>query len=69
MPAPHKTRPAETTGGIGATATIIVAALGASKTAIAVIGAVAGALPAAVTFLVAHGGIAGLWRSLIHGRS
>lgn len=61
-------RPAETAGAAGGVATILAAALGANTTTVAVIGAVAGALPGAVTWLVGHGGIRGVARAIWSGR-
>lgn len=63
-----KTRPAETTGGIFGAATLIAAALGASIEVVAAVGAAAGLLPAVVTYLVTHGGIRGVLRSIWRGR-
>lgn len=67
MPAPHKVRPAETAGAAAGTGGVIASI--ASHNWLALGLAAIGYIPAAVTFLVSHGGIAGLWRSLVHGRS
>lgn len=60
-------RPAEKAGagGVGVLAT--AAALGAGRTVVLVLGLVAGALPACVTYLLVHGGIRGVVRSLWRG--
>lgn len=63
-----RSRPAETTGTLGAIATGIIALAGGSVELVAVVGIAAGALPAAVTFLVTHGGIRGVARALWRGR-
>lgn len=60
-------RPAEKTGAGGAGATLLVVALGGSARLVGVVGAVAALLPAAVTFLLVHGGLRGIWRSLMGG--
>lgn len=64
-----RTRPAETTGGLAAVATALAAVFGADATVIAVVGTLAGTLPAVVTWLVTHGGLAGLWRVVVRGRA
>lgn len=72
MPAIHKrakARPAEATGGAGASITALAFALGASTGVVAALGILAGMLPAAVTLLVANGGLVGVWRRLLHGDS
>lgn len=61
------TRPAELTGLAGSVALIIAGLAGVKDpTALVAIGAVVGAIPAAVTLIVASGGIRGavlrLWR-------
>lgn len=63
-----RSRPAETTGGLGALATAIAVALGASTAVVAAAGIAAGLLPAAVTLLVVHGGVRGVLRALWRGR-
>ncbi|WP_210492278.1 hypothetical protein [Patulibacter sp. SYSU D01012] len=60
-------RPAETSGVGGGVATILAYVLGASPEVIAALGVIAGALPAVVTWLVAHGGIRGTLRALWRG--
>lgn len=71
MPSP-RSRPAETTGGIGAVATAIVALAGASPEVVGIVGTLAGLLPAVVTLLVTllvtHGGIRGVARAIWGGR-
>lgn len=62
-------RPAETTGGLAGLATAVAALLGASVETVAIVGTVAGLLPAAVTLLVAHGGVRGVLRGLWAGRA
>lgn len=62
-------RPAETTGGLAGLATALAALLGADTLTVAVVGTAAGLLPAAVTLLVAHGGIRGVLRALWRGRA
>ena len=64
-----KSRPAETTGGLAGVACALAALLGADETTIAVVGTLAGLLPAAVTLLVAYGGVRGVLRALWRGRS
>lgn len=60
-------RPAETTGGLVGLATAITALLGGSVELVAVIGTVAGLVPAVVTYLVLHGGLLGVWRTVWRG--
>lgn len=62
-----RSRPAETVGTLGAIATGVAALAGGSVELVAVVGVVAGALPAAVTFLVSNGGIRGVARALWRG--
>lgn len=61
-------RPAETTGGIAAAATAVAALLGGSTELVAVIGTLAGLLPALVTAVVANGGVRGVIRVIWRGR-
>lgn len=60
-------RPAETTAAGGGAIAVIAAALGADAQQVAAIAAVGGLLPAAVTWLVEHGGIRGLARRVWGG--
>jgi hypothetical protein len=61
-------RPAEAAGaGAGGLAAILIATLGLSAGAAAAVAAVAGIVPAAVTWLVHHGGLRGAIRSLWRG--
>lgn len=64
-----RTRPAETAGGLVGVATAIVALAGGSLELVAVVGTAAGLVPSVVTFLVDHGGIRGVLRSLWAGRA
>ena len=61
-------RPAETTTGVGAIALLIALLLGLDSETAAVIGVALGLVPAAVTTLVANGGIRGALRKLYRGR-
>lgn len=63
----HKARPAETAGALAGTGGVVAAI--ASHNWLAVGLACAGYVPAAATFLVAHGGVRGVVRSLWRGRS
>lgn len=65
---PIRTRPAETTGVTAGLATAVAALAGASTTTVAIVGTIAGLLPAAVTLLVSNGGIRGVMRALWRGR-
>lgn len=61
-----KSRPAETAGGAAGLAGVVAGLLsGEWQVAVA---ALAGLLPAVVTFVVANGGLAGVWDLIIHGR-
>jgi hypothetical protein len=62
-----KARPAEATGGVGASITALALALGASGGVVAALGILSGLLPAAVTLLVANGGLKGAWKRLLNG--
>jgi predicted lipid-binding transport protein (Tim44 family) len=61
-----RARPAEATGVGGGLVAVVAALVGAPVEVVAVIAGIAGFLPAAVTWLVSHGGIRGtlsaLWR-------
>lgn len=60
-----RSRPAEATGGVGGLAGVVAGLLsGDWKVAVA---AVAGFLPAAVTYLKANHGLKGVWRSIWNG--
>jgi hypothetical protein len=61
-----KARPAESVAGISGIGGLIAAIVSDNELA-AVLSAVVGFLPAVVTYLVAHGGIRGLLRSLWSG--
>lgn len=67
MPSP-RSRPAETAGGLGAVATAIALAVGLSTEWVGAIGITAGLVPAAVTYLVNHGGVRGVAASIWRGR-
>jgi hypothetical protein len=62
-----RSRPAEATGGLAAVITAIVALAGGSTEVVAIVGTLAGMLPSAVTLLVTHGGLRGVWRRLMNG--
>ena len=63
-------RPAESTAGVGSIALLIAVLLGVDDpNTVAVMGAVVGLIPAAVTLLVSGGGIRGVFTSLWRGRS
>jgi hypothetical protein len=62
-----KARPAETTAGTGGIVTIAAAALGADATTITVLGAASAFAPAAVSWLVDHGGLRGVYRRVVYG--
>ena len=62
-------RPAETTAGAGGLAAALAIIFGTSApTWVPVVVFVVGVLPAVVTYLHDHGGIAGIVDSLLHGR-
>jgi Na+(H+)/acetate symporter ActP len=61
-----KARPAESVAGVGGLGGLI-AALVADNQLAAILSAVVGFLPAVVTYLVAHGGIRGVLRTLWGG--
>jgi prepilin-type N-terminal cleavage/methylation domain-containing protein len=64
-----KGRPAESTAGVGSIGLLIAVVLGVDDpNLIAVLGAAVGLLPAAVTLLVAGGGIRGVLSSLWRGK-
>lgn len=60
-----KTRPAETAGVVAGTGGIVAAVIAHQWAAIAV--ACAGYVPAAVTFIVAHGGVRGVLQTIWKG--
>lgn len=65
-----KGRPAESTAGVGAVALLIAYVLGVNDPQIvACLGAVLGLVPAAVTLLVANGGVRGVLRTVWRGKS
>lgn len=62
--------PAESAGGAGAVALLIAYLLGVDDPeALVALGAALGLIPAAVTLLVANGGVRGVARLLWRGRS
>jgi hypothetical protein len=69
MPRPKKPtgRPAETAGAVVGTGGIVASIATHNWLALGV--ACAGYVPAAVTYLVAHGGVRGVFRSIWGGRS
>lgn len=62
-------RPAETGGGLGAAATFTAYALGFSVETVAAVGVIAGLIPAAVSFVVDNGGVRGVLKLVLDGRS
>lgn len=64
-----KRRPAETTGGLVGVVTALAALLGADTQTVAILGTVAGLIPALVTLLVNNGGLRGVGRLLLRGRA
>lgn len=65
-------RPAETASGltgVGALTLLIEQAATGHVPAVGIVGSAAGFIAAAVTFLVDHGGIVGMLRLLVHGRT
>jgi hypothetical protein len=62
-----KARPAETAGAVAGTGGILAALTAHNSLALAV--ACVGYIPAAVTFLVTHGGVRGVLSSLWKGRT
>jgi hypothetical protein len=64
-----KKRPAETGGLAGSLALSMAHAFGVNRPGIlTAIGAASGAIPATVTFVVARGGVGGVWRTVVSGR-
>ena len=62
-------KPAETGGTLGAAAVAVAYAAGCSADTIAAVGIVAGLVPVAVTWVVDHGGVRGVARLVLDGRS
>lgn len=63
-----KSRPAETAGGAGSGVVALAVAVGASRPVVAVVGVLAGLVPALVTLLVNTGGIRGAITLIWKGR-
>lgn len=61
-------RPAETTGAAGGLIAVVAALVGLPVEVVAALAAVAGALPAAVTWVVERGGVRGVARLVWRGR-
>ena len=62
-----KERPAETGGLVGTSLVGALLAFGVDPKIAALVGMVAGAVPAVVTYLVTHGGVSGVLGKLWHG--
>jgi hypothetical protein len=61
-------RPAETAGGLVVVALNVAHVLGVTDPAVlTAIGTAAGLVGTAITFVVSHGGIRGIWRTLAGG--
>ena len=65
---PQIGRPAEKAGGLGALASAVSLAAGWPVEVVAACGIAAGLLPGLVTYIVDHGGLRGVIRSLWWGR-
>jgi energy-converting hydrogenase Eha subunit A len=62
-------RPAETTGAAGGLVAVVAALVGLPVEVVAALAAVAGALPAVVTWVVERGGVRGVARLVWRGRA
>ena len=63
-------RPAESAGVAGGIAALVARIAGVTDPdTITYIAIAIGVIPAAVTFVVTHGGLAGVWRLVIRGKS
>lgn len=62
-------RPAESAaGGTGVVAGFLIAVLKVDPVAAGAIAIVVGAIPGAVSYVVDHGGLAGVWQTVFHGK-
>ena len=64
-----QSRPAETGGGLGAAVTFAAFALGFSVETVTAAGVIAGLVPSVVSFVVDNGGLRGVLRLVLNGRS